>query len=243
MFDGINQIESLDFDDMEQFVNAFMVFTNAQVDEEEMDNIKQLGAINIKSTENKKASVALLQNRLNATDTQVFYTRLLTSLFQILGVPMATDSGSLITGDTGKAKLTGQGYTSAGIRAKTDETMFKMCDFNSLKVLLKICKANKKSQIRNLKASEVDSKMNRDMSDNLLVKAQGLMNLLQSGIPKQYALPVINLFSDSNAVVQAMEKEEAKKQEIAQDIQNNQNRIQQQNNQIKNIVEKENQEQ
>lgn len=243
LFDGINQIESLDFDDMEQFVNAFMVFTNAQVDEEEMDNIKQLGAINIKSTENKKASVALLQNRLNATDTQVFYTRLLTSLFQILGVPMATDSGSLITGDTGKAKLTGQGYTSAGIRAKTDETMFKMCDFNSLKVLLKICKANKKSQIRNLKASEVDSKMNRDMSDNLLVKAQGLMNLLQSGIPKQYALPVINLFSDSNAVVQAMEKEEAKKQEIAQDIQNNQNRIQQQNNQIKNIVEKENQEQ
>lgn len=153
---------------------------------------------------------------------------------------MATDSGSVTSGDTGKAKMTGQGYTSAGIRAKTDETMFKMCDFNSLKVLLKICKANKKSQIKNLKASEVDSKMNRDMSDNLLVKAQGLMNLLQSGIPKQYALPVINLFSDSNAVVQAMEKEETKKQEIVQD---NQNNIQQQNNQIKDVEEKENQEQ
>lgn len=82
--------------------------------------------------------------------------------------------------------------------------------------------------------------MNRDMSDNLLVKAQGLMNLLQSGIPKQYALPVINLFSDSNAVVQAMEKEETKKQEIVQD---NQNNIQQQNNQIKDVEEKENQEQ
>ena len=118
---------------------------------------------------------------------------------------MATDNGSVTSGDTGKAKMTGQGYTSAGIRAKTDETMFKTCDFNSLKVLLKICKTSEKSEIKTLKATEVDSKMNRDMSDNLLVKTQGLMNLLNAKIPKQYALPIVNLFSDSNAVVQEME--------------------------------------
>lgn len=214
LFDGINQLESLDFDDMEQFVNAIMVFTNAQIDEEGLEEVKKLGAVNIKSTENRKASVALLQQRLNATDTQVFYTRLLTSLHQILGIPMATDTGSVTSGDTGKAKMTGQGYTSAGIRAKTDETMFKMCDFNALKVLLKICKANEKSKITVLKASEIDSKMNRDMSDNLLVKTQGLMNLLTAKVPKEYAIPIINLFSDSNAVVKAMntQEEEAKKE-------------------------------
>lgn len=213
LFDGINQLESLDFDDMEQFVNAIMVFTNAQIDEESLNEIKKLGAVNIKSTENRKASVALLQQRLNATDTQVFYTRLLTSLHQILGIPMATDTGSVTSGDTGKAKMTGQGYTSAGIRAKTDETMFKMCDFNSLKVLLKICKADDKSKIKVLKASEIDSKMNRDMSDNLLVKTQGLMNLLTAKVPKEYAIPIINLFSDSNAVVKAMDKQEEENKE------------------------------
>ena len=207
LFDGINQLESLDFDDLEQFVNAIMVFTNAQIDEEGLEEVKKLGAVNIKSTENKKASVSLLQQRLNATDTQVFYTRLLTSLHQILGIPMATDTGTVTSGDTGKAKMTGQGYTSAGIRAKTDETMFKMCDFNSLKVLLKICKANDKSKINKLKATEIDSKMNRDMSDNLLVKTQGLMNLLQANVPKEYAIPIINLFSDSNAVVSAMDNQ------------------------------------
>lgn len=235
LFDGINQLESLDFDDMEQFVNAIMVFTNAQVDEEGLDEIKALGAVNIKSTENRKASVDLLQNRLNATDTQVFYTRLLTSLHQILGIPMATDTGSVTSGDTGKAKMTGQGYTSAGIRAKTDETMFKMCDFNSLKVLLKICKANDKSGIKTLKASQIDSKMNRDMSDNLLVKTQGLSNLLSScKIPKEYAVPIVNLFSDSNAVVTAMNKQEEEEAKKLEQQQNNNQKIDEQNNKIQN---------
>lgn len=237
LFDGINQIESLDFDDMEQFVNAIMVFTNAQVDQEGIEEIRKLGAVNIKSTENRKASVSLLQNRLNATDTQVFYTRMLTALHQILGIPMATDNGSVTSGDTGKAKMTGQGYTSAGIRAKTDETMFKRCDFNSLKVVLKISKRNSKSEINTLKVSDVDSKMNRDMSDNLLVKAQGLSTLLSSKIPKEYALPIVNLFSDSNAVVQAMNKQEAKEQENQNEskFQNINQKINEQNNNLKNI--------
>ena len=239
LFDGINQLESLDSDDMEQFVNAIMVFTNAEVDEEGLKEINQLGAVNIKSTENKKASVELLQNRLNATDTQVFYTRLLTALHQILGIPMATDTGSVTSGDTGKAKMTGQGYTSAGIRAKTDETMFKACDFNSLKVLLKICRSSEKSGISTLKATQLDNKMNRDMSDNLLVKTQGLMNLLSAGVPKEYAVPIVNLFSDSTAVVQEMEKTE----KVAKIITNTNQEINKQTNQIKNIDQKEVQEQ
>ena len=236
LFDGINHLESMDFDDMEQYVNALMVFTNAEVNEEELDEIKALGAVNIKSTENKKASVELLQSRLNATETQTFYTRLLVALHQILGIPMATDSGTVTTGDTGKAKMTGQGYTSAGIRAKTDETMFKTCDNNALKIILKICRRASSSKIKDLYASEVECKMNRDMSDNLLVKTQGLMNLLNAGVPKEYAVPIVNLFSDSNAVVVAMEKQEATQVELAPqeaDEQNNKiNKINQKTEQM-----------
>ena len=240
LFDGINHLESLDFDDLEQFVNALMVFTNAEVNEEEMAEIKKLGAVQIKSTENRKASVSLLQNRLSSSDTQVFYTRLLTSLHQILGIPMATDNGSVTSGDTGKAKMTGQGYTSAGIRAKTDETMFKKCDFNSLKVILKICKNYAGSKIKELKANEVDSKMNRDMSDNLLVKTQALSNLLTTGVPKEYAVPIVNLFSDSTAVVKEMEKAEKINQN--KPINNTQTN-QQQNNSITNAEELDSQQQ
>ena len=205
LFDDINYLESLDKDDMEQFVNAIMVFTNAEVDEDEFQAIKDLGAVSIKSTENRKASVELLQARLNAQDTQVYYTRLLTSLHQLLGIPMAGDSGTITSGDTGKAKLTGQGFTSAGIRAESDETMITMCDYKSLKKILKICKESPASGISTLKASDIDIKLQRDMSDNLLVKTQGLLNLLSADIPREYALPIVNLFSDSNAVVKMMQ--------------------------------------
>ena len=206
IFDNINYMEGLDLDDMEQFVNAIMVFTNAEVDEEEFEAIKELGAVSIKSTENKKASVELLQARLNAQDTQTFYTRLVTALHQILGVPMAGDSGSVTSGDTGKAKLTGQGFTSAGIRAERDETMIEMCDFEGLKKMIKICKNRAGSGVTTLRASDLDIKLQRDMSDNLLVKTQGLMNLLASDIPREYAVPIVNLFSDSNAVVKSMQE-------------------------------------
>ena len=245
-YDDINYLESLDKDDMEQFVNAIMVFTNAEVDEEEFEAIKELGAVSIKSTENRKASVELLQARLNAQDTQVYYTRLLTSLHQLLGIPMAGDAGSVTSGDTGKAKLTGQGFTSAGIRAESDETMITMCDYQTLKKILKICKETANSGISTLKASDIDIKLQRDMSDNLLVKTQGLLNLLSADIPREYALPIVNLFSDSNAVVKMMQDKfgDQKSQQNGnndKDTTNINNKTDNQNNDLNNLIENANQ--
>lgn len=206
LFNDINYLESLDKDDMEQFVNAIMVFTNAEVNSADLQEIKDLGAVSIASTENRDAKVELLEQRLNATDTQTYYTRLLTSLHQILGIPMAADSGTVTSGDTGQAKLTGQGYTMAGIRSEGDETMFDSCDKRTLDVILKICKLNAKSEIKKLDLSNVESKYSRDTSDNLLVKTQGLMNLYSCDIPREIANSVVNLFNDANAVTR-MQKE------------------------------------
>ena len=206
ILDSINDLESLDADDIDQFVNAIMVFTNAQVSEEDLDGIREMGAVCINSDENKKASVELLQGTLQSNNTQINYNRLLGSLHQIAGIPIATEYGIESTGDTGKAKLTGQGYTSAAIRIRGDETMFQKCDFNSLKVILAVCKQTDNSGIKNLKASDIDSKFQRDMSDNLLVKTQGLMNLYECDIPREYANSIVNLFSDPHAVTQEQEK-------------------------------------
>ena len=208
LFNDINYLESLDKDDMEQFVNAIMVFTNAEVDDKDLQDIKDLGAVSISSSEGKEAKVELLQQRLNATDTQTYYNRLLTSLHQILGIPMATDNGSVTSGDTGKAKLTGQGYTSAGIRIEGDENMFDMCDRKCLKTILAICKSSssEKSEIKKLKVSDIESKFSRDTSDNLLIKTQGLLNLYSCDIPREVANSVVNLFNDPNSVSREQEK-------------------------------------
>lgn len=206
LFDSINDLESLDADDLEQYVNAILVFINATVSEEDLSDIKAQGAVCINSDENKKASVEYLQGALNSQNTQINYNRLLNALHQILGIPVASEYGIESTGDTGKAKLTGQGYTSAGIRIEGDETMFGRCDFNSLKVILNVCRQVENSGIKKLKASDIDNKFQRDMSDNLLVKTQGLMNLYSCDIPREYANAIVNLFSDAHAVTQEQER-------------------------------------
>lgn len=206
LFNDINYLESLDKDDMEQWVNAIMVFTNVEVNESEIGEIRRLGAVSISSTDNKKASIELLAQRLNAGDTQTYYTRLLTSLHQILGIPMASDNGSVTSGDTGKAKLTGQGYTTAGIRAEGDETMFGQCDMEMLKGILKCCKMSPTSEIKNIKISDIEPKFNRDMTDNILTKTQALLNLYSADIPRKFANEIIGLFGDSSAVCSEQER-------------------------------------
>lgn len=244
LYDSINLIESLDLDDMEQFVNAIMIFTNAQLSEEELSLGKELGAFSIKSTENKRASVELLQARLNSQQTESFYERLVNSLHQIVGVPIASASGSMQIGDTGKANFTGQGFTSASIRIQNDENMIAMCDRKSLRAIIKICKESPKSKIKNLKMIDIDNKLQIDNRENLLVKSQALQTLRGAGVPDEFAVPAINLFPDPNAVVIAMKKKIQEQLEIMKnDLEENPNQINEQNNKIQDTIEIDNQEQ
>ncbi|MBO5143019.1 MAG: phage portal protein [Clostridia bacterium] len=251
IFDDINYIENLDKDDIESFVNSIMVFTNAEVDKKGMDAIKEYGAVSIKSTDQKKASVELLQSRLKSIDTQIYYLRKISALHSILSVPQATSSGEMSNAETGKAMLTGQGFTSSSIRVENEEKSFKKCDRNSLKVILKICRNASASDIKNLKVSDIEIKFSRDLSDNLLVKTQALINLMTANIPPEIANAVINLFSDPVAVTKLQEEYIKKKQEIAQQIQNQQGndgnedekKVKEQNNNMTKTTENQNQEQ
>lgn len=217
IFDDLNNVENYDLDDIEGFVNSIMVFTNAEISREGMEAIKEYGAVSIKSTDQKKASVELLQSRLKSLDTQIFYLRKLSALHDILGVPQAQNNGT-VNAETGKAMLTGQGFTSSSIRIEGEEEAFRCCDRNSLKVLLKICKRSPKSDISSLKTSDIDIKFNRDMNDNLLVKTQALNNLITAQIPPEIANSVIGLFSDPVSVSQAQRKYMEERENIKKQI-------------------------
>lgn len=241
IFDDLNYVENLDKDDIEGFVNSIMVFTNAEVDKEGMEKIKEFGAVSIKSTDQRKASVELLQSRLKSLDTQIFYLRKLSALHSILSIPEATQSGEFSNAETGKAVLTGQGFTSASIRIENEEKAFKKCDRNALKVILKICREVNGSEIKNLKVSNIDIKFSRDLSDNLLTKTQALMNLQSVNMPPQIANSVVGLFSDPVAVTKLQEAYIAQKQLLVNEI-NKQNNVQEQNNKIQDTQQIENQE-
>ena len=242
IFDDLNYVENLDKDDIEGFVNSIMVFTNAEVDKKGMDAIKEYGAVSIKSTDQKKASVELLQSRLKSLDTQIYYLRKLSALHSILSVPEATQSGEFTNAETGKALLTGQGFTSASIRVENEEKAFKKCDRNSLKVILKICRNVNESLIKELKVSNIDIKFSRDLSDNLLTKTQALINLQTANIPPQIANSVIGLFSDPVAVTKLQEAYIAQKQLLQDAIKNaNNQEVAQQNNVMEDTQQMDNQ--
>lgn len=243
IFDDINYIENLDKDDIESFVNSIMVFTNAEVNKEGMDAIKQYGAVSIKSTDQKKASVELLQSRLKSLDSQIYYLRKLNALHSILSVPQATQNGELSNAETGKAILTGQGFTSASVRVENEEKAFKKCDRNVLKTILKICRRASDSQIKNLKVSDIEIKFSRDLSDNLLVKTQALINLAQAQIPPEIRNAVIGLFSDPVSVTKLQEEFIKEKEAVEQQLNNAQNTINEQNNTIQDTEEVQDQEQ
>ena len=224
IFDDLNYIENLDKDDIEGFVNSIMVFTNAEVDKKGMDAIKQYGAVSIKSTDQKKASVDLLQSRLKSLDTQIYYLRKLSALHSILSVPEATQSGDFSNAETGKGMLVGQGFTSASIRVENEEKAFKKCDRNSLKTILKICRDVNDSKIKNLMVSNIDIKFSRDLSDNLLTKTQALINLQTANIPPEIANNTIGLFSDPVAVTKLQEAY-MKQKELLQNAIDNANNV------------------
>lgn len=248
LFDNINEVESLDKDDLEQFVNSILVFTNARVNEEDLQEIKRLGALSIASTEGQKASVDLLEQRLNSNDTQTMYNRLLDALHMILGIPKANENGEITSGDTGKAKATGQGYTSSTIRIQNDENMIKDCDKKSLRTILKICKGVSNSKIDTLQVSQIDNNLQIDQRDNLLVKTQGLMNLYACDIPRETANSIVNLFNDPHAVSVEQEKLFGK-QKSKLSVSNtdkktsDDNKINKQNNDITRAVESDSQDQ
>lgn len=245
LFNDINKVENLDLDDIEQFVNSIMVFTNASVNKESMDAIKEYGAVSISSTEQKRASVEILQSRLKSLDTQIYYLRKLAALHAILSVPQASSNGEVSNAETGKAILTGQGFTSASIRVEGEEQAFKKFDRTSLKTILKICKAIPTSKIQNLNITEIESKFNRDLSDNLLVKSQALQTLASAMIPPEVRNQVVGLFNDPIAVTRLQEKYEKEKREIESQLKQNNStqEIRKQNNVTQDTLETQNQNQ
>ena len=132
---------------------------------------------------------------------------------------------------------------------ENEEKSFKKCDRNALKVILKLCRNSSESKIKNLKVSDIDIKFSRDLSDNLLVKTQALINLATAKIPPQIANAVIGLFSDPVAVTKMQEAYIEEQRKIQEELvkRGNQdkdpNKVNEQNNNITKTNENQNQEQ
>ena len=198
--DTLNQITSSDLDDIEQFVQSLLLFVNQEVDIATLTALLEVGAIQIMSNDPKlPADVKVLSNKLLHSETKIFYDRVMGNLLTIAGVPRMTDKVS--SGDTGQARLLGEGWTMADERAKQDELSFKMAEKEMLRLTLEICKQVNGSGIKKLEMKDIEIKFTRNRSDNMLVKTQALLNMKQAKVAPEVAFSVIGLFADPNEVV------------------------------------------
>lgn len=202
--EAINKIKSADLDGIDQFIQSLLVFVNQEIDLPTYRKLVKEGAIQVTSSDpNKPADVKLLTNQLTHTETKVVSDDRYESMLSIVGIPRLNHKAS--GGDTGQARLLGEGWTMADERAKQDELSFKKSERKMLKLVINICKyktKDKDEKIENLKLSDIDIKFTRNKSDNLLVKTQGLMNMQTSQVPPEIAFVTCGLFSDPNDVYQ-----------------------------------------
>lgn len=203
MTDALNLITSSDLDDIEQFVQSLLVFINQEVDKETLIALLEVGAIQIMSNDPARpAKVELLSQKLLHSETRILYDRIYNNMLTICGVPRMTDKAS--SGDTGQARLIGEGWSMADERAKQDELSFKISDKKVVDLALKICKSKpNKTNIRNLKTSDIEIKFTRNRSDNMMTKAQTLLNLKTANVEPTIAYTIVGLFSDPNEAVKA----------------------------------------
>lgn len=194
--DAINNMQSDRLNAIDQFVQAFMVFKNTQIDSQTFADLRLSGAISIKDTaDNRKADVSMMTSELSQEGTQMSKDDLYNSLLTIQGMPSRQEASG---GDTGQAVALRNGYYAEEKRAELRIPIFQRSERMMLRVVLN--KLRVKEQF-DLTISDIDIRPNRSKLENMMVKAQVLQILHQIGVDDASALKTINLFSDVQDVI------------------------------------------
>lgn len=193
ILNAINTVTSNRLDGIEQFVQSLIKFINCEVDKDTLQELMQMGAIQIKSTDGQNADVEIMTQELNQQQTQTLVDHMYQTVLTICGMPNRNGNGSS-TSDTGAASLLRDGWTLAEARAKDSELMFKQSEQETLKVVLRICEGT--SDI-SLNLRDIDIKFTRRNYENIQTKAQVLCEMLNNDkIDPKLAFTHCGMFTD-----------------------------------------------
>lgn len=175
---AVNTLESNRIDNVVDFVNAYDVFKNCEIDQKTYSELTAGGqAIMIRSTMGLDASVTRITSELNQTGIQTNIDDLLAYIDVICGLP--NRNGGSSTSDTGTASQYRDGWVDASSRASDTEKMFISSEKEVLRLILKIFR--EKTEI-DLSLKEVKVKFTRDNLANIQSKTQVLCELLNNDL-------------------------------------------------------------
>lgn len=197
MLDAINKIQSNRIDGIEQFVQAFIKFVNCEIDEATFLKMCKIGALKVKTVNpSMPADVGMVSSQLDQEQTQVSKDDLYKNMLIIEGMPSREQNTG---GDTGQAVYLRNGWDFAEQRAKIDEPVIIKSEKEFLRIALNILQT--KEQISSdLTVADIDVKITRNNTDNMMVKAQSLTYLLEKGIHPKIAIRTVGLWSDPEKI-------------------------------------------
>ena len=197
LLDALNEATSDRLNGLAQFVQSILWMNNCEIDNEQMEKLKDKLGLLTKSEPGNPASVQYLTATLDQAQTQTLIDYLYEQILQIAGVPGREQSTG---GNTGQAIMLSNGWQIAETHARSVEQTFTQSEREMLKVVLRILSLTETSEVAELKLSDIDVKFSRNRTDSLLVKTQGLMNQLQAGIHPLIAITNCGLYSDPQSV-------------------------------------------
>ena len=194
--DQINKMQSDRMNGIEQFVQAFMLFKNCEINKDEFIEMSQLGAIQVKDVaQANKSDVKLMTAELNQEQTQVSKDDVYRQVLVVEGMPDRQQNSG---GDTGQAVYLRNGWDFAEQRAKLDEPFIIEAEKKHCQIVLNIIKQTTNDVP--LTVRDFDVKITRNSTDNMLVKAQSLDYLLKNKVNPLIALTTCGLFGDPEKV-------------------------------------------
>lgn len=197
ILDAMNNMQSNRMDAIEQFVQSWVKFVNCDVDEEQFQKMKMLGALVVKSNNGSenKADVDIMTQELSQTESQVAKGDLWDNALTILAIP---NKQSNTGGDTQGAVELRNGWDFSKTRAKLKDPFVKSSEKRLAKVILNILRIS--GNDLGITTRDFDVQINHSPTDNLVVKCQSLQYLLQCGIHPLVAIKTIGLWGDAEKV-------------------------------------------
>lgn len=202
LLDLINNIESNRMDGIEQFIQALMVFENADISREEFLELKDLGAIKLPSVDGRPSKVYYLNEQLDQTQTQVFVDDIWQTIKEIVGMPSQGNANTSDSSNTG-AIIMRQGWQNAEARNKEIEGLWEESETDFIKIILKICND---ANALTLKVSDIKSKFFHETYQDLMTKVQAFGQLMAQNVPPIQAYTVSNIVLDPESAAIEFEK-------------------------------------
>lgn len=194
LLNAINTVESNRVDSIQDFVNAFDVFQNCDIDDGQYSELASGGkAVKIKGQAGMEAKVYRIASELNQTNTQTLVDDLYDTALTICGMP--NRNGGSSTSDTGTAVIYRDGFAEAESRAKDTEKTFIRSEREFLRVVLYICR---NTADLDLQLSDIKPEFTRKNLSNVQSKVQVLCEMLNnSKIHPKLAFQTCGVFGDS----------------------------------------------